>query len=188
MDAGDATPLRCSNSDRLPLEGLRVLDTFEVDSDLEVRFRQYLLAVILLSIPPFMLIELGAELIAGELSTGETLGLFFGFLLPGVAAYFFIEFGQFTFSKRNQVFSWRWRNMIYKDSGEVPLQRVVKIRRDGLEASDLIGWQNSYRLIAVLDDGRIIPLTRSYSGQHGKKLDQIVDQLRDYLGHMVDID
>ncbi len=162
-----------------------MLDTFEVDTDLEVRFQQYLLAVFLLSIPPLLLIEQGPQLFAGELTAGETLGLFFGFLIPGMGAYYFIEFGQFTFSKRNNVFSWRWRNLFNKDSGEVPLQRVVKIRRDALEASDLLGWQNCYRLIAILDDGRIIPLTRSYSGQHGKKLDQIVDQLRDYLGHIV---
>ena len=131
------------------------------------------------------MIELWSQLLAGELTRGETLGLIFGFLIPAIGAYYFIEFGQFTFSKRHQVFSWRWRNLFLKDSGEVPLHRVVKIRRDALEASDLIGWQNCYRLIAILDDGRIIPLTRSYSGQHGKKLDQIVDQLRDYLGHTV---
>ena len=165
-----------------------MLDTFEVNTDLEVRFRQYLLAVVLLSIPPYLLIELGSQLLAGELTTGERLGLFFGFLIPGMGAYYFLEFGQFTFSKRHQVFSWRWRNLFFIDRGEVPLQRVVKIRRDALEASDLLGWQNCYRLIAILDDGRIIPLTRSYSGQHAKKLDQIVDQLRDYLGHMVAID
>lgn len=164
-----------------------MLDTFEVDTDLEIRFSQYWLATFFLCIPPLLVIEQGPRLLAGDLSTGETLGLFFGFLLPALGAYYFIEFGRFTFSKRDNVFRWSWRNMFRKDSGEVPLKRVVKIRRDALEASDLVGWQNSYRLVAILDDGQIVPLTRSYSSQHGKKLDQIVDQLRDYLGQMVAI-
>ena len=164
-----------------------MLKTFEVDTDLEVRFRQYWLATLFLFIPPFLIIEQGPRLIAGDLSTGETLGFFLGFLLPAMGAYYFIEFGRFSFSKRNNVFRWNWRNLFKKDGGEVPLDRVVKVRRDALEASDLVGWQNSYRLVAILDDGQIIPLTRSFSGQHGKKLDQIVDQLRDYLGHIVAI-
>ena len=165
-----------------------MLDTFEKESDLEVRFSQYWLATFFLCIPPLLLIEQGPRLVAGELTRGETLGLFFGFLLPALGAYYFIEFGRFTFSKRKDVFSWRWRNLFRKDAGEIPLNRVVEIRRDALEASDLLGWQNSYRLIAILDDGRIIPLTHGYSGQYGKKLDQIVDQLRDYLGLIVPID
>lgn len=162
-----------------------MLDTFEVDTDLEVRFSAYWLATLFLCIPPIMVIVQGPRLLAGDLSNGETLGLFFGFLLPAMCAYYFIEFGRFTFSKRDNVFRWRWRNLFKKDHGEVPLHRVVKIERDALESSELSGWQNSYRLVAVLDDGQIIALTRSYSGQHGKKLDKIVDQLRDYLGQMV---
>ena len=164
-----------------------MLDTFEVNTDLEVRFSQYWLAALFLCIPPLMGIEQGPRLFAGDLSTGETLGLFFGFLLPALGAYYFIEFGRFTFSKRDNVFRWNWRNLFKKDGGEVPLNRVVKVRRDALEASDMLGWQDSYRLVAILDDGQIIPLTRGFSGQHGKKLNQIVDQLRDYLGQIVPI-
>jgi len=37
----------------------------------------------------------------------------------------------------------------------------------------------------ILDDGSVIPLTRSFSGLYDKKLDQIVDQIREHLGHFV---
>ncbi len=164
-----------------------MLDTFEVDTDLEVRFRQYWLATFFLCIPPLLAIDQGPRWLAGDLSMGETLGLLIGLLLPALGAYYFFEFGRFTFSRRDNIFRWRWRNLLRKDSGEVALDRIVKIRRDALEASDLHSWNNSYRLIAILDNGQIVPLTRSYSAQHGKKLDQIVDQLRDYLGHFVAI-
>jgi hypothetical protein len=33
----------------------------------------------------------------------------------------------------------------------------------------------------------MIPLTRGYSGLYAKKLDQIVDQIREHIGHIADM-
>ncbi|MEM7562628.1 MAG: hypothetical protein AAF353_06215 [Pseudomonadota bacterium] len=165
-----------------------MLDIIENDTCVEVRFRQFLLAAVLLCVPPLMAFHQGPAFFAGTLSSGESLGLFLGLVLPTLTAFYFIEFGRFTFSLTENRFSWQWRNLFKSDSGSVSLDRVIKIRHEGLEASDLAWWQNAYRLVAVLDDGQVIPLTHSYSGQHGKKIDQIVDQLRDYLGHIAPMD
>ena len=165
-----------------------MLDIIEKETCVEVRFRQFILAAVFICLPPLMLFHQGAAMIAGELSLGEMLGLILGLVLPSLAAYYFFEFGRFTCSKEDNRFSWYWRNLWKSESGSVALNRVIRIRSEGLEASDLAWWQNAYRLVAVLDDGRIIPLTHSYSGQHARKIDQLVDQLRDYLGHVAPID
>ena len=47
------------------------------------------------------------------------------------------------------------------------------------------GLRYIYRLVVVLDDDSVIPLTRGFSGLYDKKIDRIVDQIREYLGHVV---
>lgn len=160
-----------------------MLKIIEDESELQVHFSHYFLPVILLPIPPLLILEHSANIINGTITKGEVVGLLLGILLPLLCAYYFIEFARFTFSRREDVFSWQWRNLVKRKSGRVPLYQVVKVRREGLEASDMIGWHNSYRLVVILDDESIVALTRGYSGMHGKKLDDIVDQVRDYLGH-----
>ena len=90
-----------------------------------------------------------------------------------------------TFSIDDDVFRWRWHNFISKKSGEVPLGRIARIRREAMESSESSGLQYTYRLVVILDDGTVIPLTRGFSGVHDKQLDQIVDQIREHLGHYV---
>ena len=87
----------------------------------------------------------------------------------------------------DNLFSWRWRNLVTSKSGEVPLSRIIKVRRDALESGDSGGLQYSYRLLVILDDQTMIPLTRGYSGLYDKKLDQIVDQIREHIGHIADM-
>lgn len=130
-----------------------------------------------------MLIEHGASLLDGSIETDELIALSIGILLPLVAAYFFIEFASFTFSVESGLFSWRWRNLIGSKNGEVPLSRIVKVRRDALDSGDSGGQRYSYRLLVILDDNTMIPLTRGYSGLYDKKLDQIVEQIREHIGH-----
>jgi hypothetical protein len=130
-----------------------------------------------------MLIEHGPSLLDGSIETDELIGLSIGVLLPLTVAYFFIEFASFTFSVEDGLFSWRWRNLISSKNGEAPLSRIVKVRRDALESGDSGGQQYSYRLVVILDDNTMIPLTRGYSGLYDKKLDQIVEQIREYIGY-----
>jgi hypothetical protein len=156
-------------------------------SNYQVRYRSYVIPLIFLSLIPLLLIEHGASLVDGSIETGELIGLCIGLILPLVVAYFFIEIASFTFSVEDGLFSWRWRNLITSKSGEVPLNRIVKVRRDALESGDSAGLQYSYRLLVILDDQTMIPLTRGYSGLYAKKLDQIVDQIREHIGHIADM-
>ena len=54
-----------------------------------------------------------------------------------------------------------------------------------MDSSDSDGVSYIYRLVVELDDGSIVPLTRSFSGMHDRRLDGIVAQIREYLGHIV---
>lgn len=156
-------------------------------SNYQVRYSSYVIPLIFLILIPLLLIEHGASLVDGSIETGELIGLCIGLILPLVVAYFFIEIASFTFSVEDGLFSWRWRNLITSKSGEVPLGRIVKVRRDALESGDSGGQQYSYRLLVILDDQTMIPLTRGYSGLYAKKLDQIVDQIREHIGHIADM-
>lgn len=156
-------------------------------STYRVRYSSYVVPLLFLSLIPFLLIEHGASLVDGSIETGELIGLCIGLVLPLVVAYFFIEIASFTFSVEDGLFSWRWRNLITSKSGQVPLNRIIKIRRDALESGDSGGLKYSYRLLVILDDQTVIPLTRGYSGLYDKKLDQIVDQIREHIGHFADM-
>ena len=126
--------------------------TFEQDeSTFRIRHNSYLLALIFLCIPPALLYEHYGDLLDDSIKTGELVGFWIGILLPLVGAYFFTEFASFSFHKQENVFRWRWRNLFKKKSGEVPLSRIVKVRRDALEGSDSTGLQYSYRLGVILD-------------------------------------
>lgn len=160
-----------------------MLTSEQDESTYRVRYSSYVLPVILLCIPPLMLYGLGPKLLDDTIRTGELVGLVIGLLLPLAAAYFFIEFASFTFSLSDDTFSWRWRNLFRRSSGKVPFHRVVRVHREGLESGDSAGLHYRYRLVVVLDDGTSIPLTRGYSGIYDRKLGQIVDQIRDFLGH-----
>ena len=160
-----------------------MLVTEEDESAYRVQSNSYVIALVLLCLPPLMLIELVPRVLDGSIKTGELVGLFIGVLLPLAGAYYLIEFSSFTFSRTEGVFHWRWRNLFKKRAGEVPLTRIIKVRREAIETGDSSGLQYSHRLVVILDDDTIIPLTRGYSGLHSKKLDQIVNQIRDYIGH-----
>ena len=155
------------------------------DSGYRVYYRSYRLAVLLLLAPPLMLYEFVPAVIDGSIDKSELAGLIIGVLLPMLGAYFLIEFASFSFSQREQLFCWRWRNLLRRKSLEIPLQRIVQVRRESVESGNSTGSQYSYRLVVVLDDGSVVGLTHGYSGIHGKQLGQIVNQMREYLGHVV---
>ena len=156
----------------------------EDDSAYQVHYRSYRLAVILLLLPPLMLIELVPGLVDGNPDTGELTALILGVLLPLLGAYFLIEFASFDFSREEGLFRWRWRNLLVNKSGEVPLERIVQVRREAIDSGDSAGNRRSYRLVVMLDDNTVVGLTRGYSGIHDKKLELIVEQIREYLGHI----
>lgn len=158
--------------------------TQEDDSAYQVHYRSFRLAVVLLLLPPLMLIELLPGLVDGDPASGELTALILGVLLPLIGAYFLIEFSSFSFSREEGLFRWRWRNLLTHEAGEVPLERIVQVRREAIESSDSAGNRRSYRLVVMLDDNTIVGLTRGYSGFHDKKLAQIVEQIREYLGHI----
>jgi len=157
--------------------------TEEDDSAYQVHYRSYRLAVALLMLPPLMLIQLGPGLIGDNPNSGELMALILGVLLPLIGAYFLIEIASFSFSREEGLFRWRWRNLLRDKAGEVPLERIVQVRREAIESGDSAGNRRSYRLVVMLDDSTIIGLTRGYSGFHSKRLDLIVDEVREYLGH-----
>lgn len=162
-----------------------MLETERDGNTLKVHYRSYLLGLLLLTIPPAMIYELGGGLLGGNLESSEKIGLAIGLLLPLAGAYYLVEFGCFSFSLDDCRFRWRWRNLLRRSSGEVPLDRVARVGRESMEASDSSGAQRIYRLVVELDDATVIPLTRGYSGLHDRRLDDIVDQVREHLGHFV---
>jgi hypothetical protein len=155
------------------------------DSAYRVHYRSYRLGALLLLAPPLMLYEYAPSVIDASIETSALAGLIIGVLLPLIGTYFLIEFASFSFSLRDNQFCWRWRNLLRHKSLEIPLQRIVQVRRESLESGDSAGVRYTYRLVVVLDDGNIVGLTRGYSRVHGKQLDQIVSQIREYLGHVV---
>ena len=138
-----------------------------------------------LLIPPVLLYEHAGSLLDGSIETGELAGLCIGIVLPLLGAWYMVEFASFRFSLDEDIFRWRWHNFIRHESGQVPLRRVVKISREGLQSSASDGPQYGYRLVVVLDDDTVIPLTRGYSGLYARRLERIVDQIRRHLGHYV---
>ena len=165
-----------------------MLEMRENDSSLEVNYRCFYLPITLLVIPPAMIYQHSPSLLDNSISAGELIGLGIGIVLPLAICAYFVEFARFEFAKADGMFRWHWRNFFRRRSGEIPLQRVVKVGRDELDASDLVGMQSSYRLLVLLDDGESIALTRSFSGFDDRKLDKMVDAIRDYLGHVTPMD
>lgn len=164
-----------------------MLTTEQDESIYRVGYSSYVIPLIFLFLPPLLLIEHGPSLVDGSIKTGELVGLVIGILLPLAGAYFFIEFASFNFSVKDNLFSWRWRNLVKVNSGEVPLGQIATVRRDALESGDSAGLQYTHRLLVILNDGTMIPLTRGFSGLYSKKLDQIVDQIREHIGHSATI-
>ena len=162
-----------------------MLRTQQDGSNFRVTYRSYLLSALLLLIPPMLLYELGPGLLNGSLDDSELAGLAFGIVLPLLGAYSMTEVASFEFSLEQDRFSWRWHNFIQRRAGQVPLRRVSRIRRDALPSTGVGGRKFSYRLVAVLDDDRVIPLTRGFSSLHERELERVVEQIRAHIGHVV---
>lgn len=162
-----------------------MLVTEQDTAGLRVYYRSFRLALVLLLLPLLVLFEYLPAVIDGSIDHSELAALALGIILPLLGAYLLIEVASFSFSRRDNLFRWRWRNLLGRETLEVPLERVVHVRRESLESGDSGGSRYCYRLVVVLDDERIIGLTRSYSGFHDRKLDRIVLQIREYLGHVV---
>ena len=151
------------------------------DSDLHVHYRHYLLPATLLVLPPLLLVEFGPSLLDGSIDASNLAGLGLGIALPIFFAWFYIEFGRFTFSRRDGVFAWRWRNLLRSERGVVSLTRIVDVRREGLDTRQSFGRPSACRLVVELDDARVVGLSHGYSGFQQRELGRIVDEIRDYL-------
>lgn len=159
--------------------------TEQDDSGYRVHYRSYRLGVLMLILPPLMLFEFGPGLIAGSLDASELAALTIGVLMPLLAAHLLIEFASFSFSVKENRFNWRWRKLLRPRSLEIPLQRIVHVRREKLESGNSAGPQYTYRLVVELDDETVIGLTRGYATVQARQLNTIVNQIRGYLGHIV---
>jgi hypothetical protein len=162
-----------------------MLSTERDATTLKVLYRSYLPGLLLLAFPPVLIYELGGGLLDGNLETSEQIGLALGVLMPLAGGYYLIEFACFSFSRADGRFRWRWRNLFGLKSGEVSFERIARVGREAIDASDASGTQRIYRLVVELDDDTVIPLTRGYSGLHDRKLERIVDQIREHIGHVV---
>ena len=100
------------------------------DSAYRVYYRSYRLAALLLLVPPLMLYEFVPSVIDASIESSALAGLIIGVLIPLIGAYFLIEFASFSFSLRDNQFCWRWRNLLRHKSLQIPLQRIVQVRRD----------------------------------------------------------
>lgn len=159
-----------------------MIKVIENESELIVQNRTYVGALIFLCMIPFLLMEHGKNLVSGDLDPLAMVGLLFGILLPLFGAYYFIEFGMYKFSKKDQSFAWQWTNLFRKEAGVMPLAEIAKVRRDAHESKDLLGWQNTYRLIVITVNSKSIPLSRSFSGIQNREMDTIVNQIREFIG------
>ena len=159
-----------------------MLTTEQDETTFRVFYRSYILALLLLLIPPLMIYELGGSVLDGSIERSDLAGLILAILLPLAGSYYLTEFASFTFSTDKNLFSWQWRNWLRKNSGQVALGRIVRVRRERIESSGTPGSRYAYRLTVILDDGTVVGLTRGYSGLYERQLDRIVDQLREFLG------
>lgn len=150
-----------------------------------VRYRSYRLALLLLLLPLLMLYEYLPALLDNSYSASDLAALLLGIVLPLIGAYLLFEISSFTFSHSDNCFRWHCRNLFGRKSLQLPLDRIQHVRRERVESGDSAGSGYSYRLVVVLEDDRVIGLTRGYSRFHDRQLKQIVDQIREYLGHIV---
>ncbi len=160
-----------------------------IESDgnlLRVQYRSYLLGLVMLAIRPALLYQLGSGLLAGNLDNSQRIGLAIGLLLPIAGACCLIEFSSFSFARDEQCFRWQWRNLLRRSAGEVPFERIARVGRQSIDASDSSGAQRIYRLVVELDDASVIPLSHGFSGLHDRKLEQISEQVRAHLGHITE--
>ena len=162
-----------------------MLSTEQDESAFRVHYRSYRMALALLLLPPLMLIEFVPRWYHHGLDNSEFAALALGVLLPLSAAVLLVEFASFRFSLSENQFSWRWRKPFQQKSLDLPLHRVVHVKREVVETTDTEGEKFSFRLVVELDDGELIGLTQGYSRIHARKLKQVVDDIREYLGHVV---
>ena len=162
-----------------------MLTTEQDDNSFRIYYRSYVIALFLAIIAPLMIFEHAGSVIDGSIDRSDLAGLIIAIIVSVAGSYYMVEFSSFNFSNTSNTFSWRWRSLLRKTSGEVPLQRIVKVQREALESSGTPGVKYTYRLIVVLDDETIIPLTSGYSKLYDARLDQIAEQLRAFLGLVV---
>ena len=150
-----------------------------------VYYRSYRIALALLVLPPLVMAEYLPMIADDSIDASGSVALALGILMPLLAAYLLTEFASFSFSHADGLFRYHWRNPLRRKAMELPLERVVRVRREALETAYMGSAGLCYRLIVQLDDDRIIGLTRRYSSLQERELKHIVDQIREYLGHIV---
>ena len=81
-----------------------MLSIEENEAGLQVHYRSYRIALLLLLLPPLMLYEYLPRLFGAGLDAGDYVALILGVALPLGVAYWLTEFASFTFSQREQRF------------------------------------------------------------------------------------
>ena len=162
-----------------------MLSAKQTETGYRVDYRSYRLALALLLLPPLVAVEFVPGLLGGELDSSEVAALILGVGLPLAGALYLFEIASFYFSWEDDCFHWRWRNLLRRETLDLPLSRIVGVRRETVETGDSEGDRLSYRLVVVLDDDSTVGLTRGYSNFQARKLKQVVDEIREYLGYVV---
>ena len=152
------------------------------DHQYVVHYRSYRLALLLLLLPPLMLIEHLPAVIDGSIDASDLAALLIGVFVPLLAAYLLIELSSFTFLQADNIFRFRWRNPLRKKALDLPLDRIVSVRRQVMESNH---DAPRTRLVVVLDDDSVIGLTRGYTAYQNREIDRMIEEIREYLGHIV---
>ena len=108
------------------------------DHQYVVHYRSYRLALLLLLLPPLMLIEHLPAVIDGSIDASDLAALLIGVFVPLLAAYLLIELSSFTFLQADNIFRFRWRNPLRKKALDLPLDRIVSVRRQVMERLGLV--------------------------------------------------
>lgn len=158
-----------------------MLKVTEDNGRLEVTSRSIVLGAVFFCALVLLIVRQGATMFADEAATSELIGGLLGIAFCVASVYYLVEFSTFTFCKSDGLLAWRSRRLFRHRSGQVPLTRIARVRREALMSTDG-GYASTYRLVVVTTDDEIIPLTRSFSGTQDQQLDDIVQQVRAYLG------
>ena len=130
-----------------------------------VHYRSYRMAAALLILPPLMLYEFLPALVDGSMDMSDLVALLLGVLVPLLAAYWLIELSSFTFLQADNIFRFRWRNPLRRKSLDLPLDRIVSVRRQVMESNHDAPRS---RLVVVLDDNSVIGLTRGFTAYQNR--------------------
>lgn len=154
----------------------------EEGPELRVDRSQYVSAIFFTIVTFFSIASLIGTDSLKDIGLIKILGIALLLLFPIFLAHYLIEFSCFTFSNTDRLFKWERRGVFHKENGNVPYEDIKNIRRESLDNTSSPRLQYRYRLVVVTKEDKVIFLSRSYSSQDGKRLDETVERIRKHTG------